>query len=1167
MSQGKASAGHPVDVASGTLFSRYKDVSIRGKFELFWERYYSTGMRDERGGPFGPGWACPLFMTLTRDDAGYAMKDGDGALILFPDPKGEVEKGGTIRNLTVFHEIAKRGIDYVVTRWSPNDVDVECFVFRGVVKGKPWPLIAIEDPTGQGLDLGYTQEGQLREVKQRTEGISLLVEYGAGRKVAALHLTADGTARETVARYEYDAQGLLSAAFDALGMADRYEYDREGRMTREMAKDGGVFAFKFDGESRCVRASGIDGYDAKSIRYFPNIGFTEVTDSMGAVTRYQWLPTGQVVLKINPLGHMKKTEFDELGRIAVETDEGGAVTKYGFDAYGNRDKLTDAMGLTATTIYNPGHLPIAMIDKAGNEWKWEYDARNRLIAVDSPLELRVEYKYDERGNVIEIKGAEGAKMTQGFSERGRLIWSSDWEGNRTLFQSDPLRRRIRITRPQGGTTEQHYDVLGRLVRLTFPDGTSKSWEYNPVGLVTAATDAMGRTTRYHIGPCRRLFQRTDPDGTQVRYAWGSEPGRLLRIHNQKGEIYSFDHDPAGRVVHEKAFDGREMWFEYDPSGQIAATRTALGQETRFQRDAVGRVAKAVLPDGTEHAFAYNPLGDLLKAENPDCKVEFERNAVGRMLKAAQGGHAVEMGFVAGGLRTRIKTSQGLEAVFGFDGNERLRDLTVNGRKLLRYRRDAEGREAGMLFADTVGLAQAHNLMGNLVGQKVFSGAAMNAEGNWQGPDPFAAATPGTVRRAYQYATDGDLLALKDSRWGLSQFGYDSRERLLRATRDGASSEHFEFDTCDNLVRISDGLQDRRLDYAPGSRLQAAGQTAYAYDDQGRLVSKRVVDGALTREWLFTWNDLDQLRTAITPEGAVWTYRYDALGRRIAKEGPGEKFEYLWDGNKVVEVIRNGETHSSWLWATDGSHRPIASLQGGKAYAVISDHMGTPRELIDENGQVSWSAAPSAWGGRKDGDDGADCPIRFQGQWFDAETGFHYNRFRYYDPETGRFISPDPIGPDGGLNLYAYVANPLSWVDIYGWHGNNASSDNTQHVYEIKDNQTGDTFKYGISGQPMNQDGTSPRANTQVNALNNNPDLAEDKTGIPTDKSRFGPGEDQKDRFTATIVKKGIEGDGDQTAREKALALEQKKVDKYAEKDPDGEGPVGNKRPQPTKSCG
>src|SRR5256885_14197764 len=110
MSQSKASAGHPVDVASGTLFSRYKDVSVRGKFELFWERYYSTGMRDERGGPFGPGWACPLFMTLTRDDAGYAMKDGDGALILFPDPKGEVEKGGTIRNLTVFHEIAKRGI-------------------------------------------------------------------------------------------------------------------------------------------------------------------------------------------------------------------------------------------------------------------------------------------------------------------------------------------------------------------------------------------------------------------------------------------------------------------------------------------------------------------------------------------------------------------------------------------------------------------------------------------------------------------------------------------------------------------------------------------------------------------------------------------------------------------------------------------------------------------------------------------------------------------------------------------------------------------------------------------------------------------------------------------------------------------------------------------------
>jgi RHS repeat-associated protein len=102
--------------------------------------------------------------------------------------------------------------------------------------------------------------------------------------------------------------------------------------------------------------------------------------------------------------------------------------------------------------------------------------------------------------------------------------------------------------------------------------------------------------------------------------------------------------------------------------------------------------------------------------------------------------------------------------------------------------------------------------------------------------------------------------------------------------------------------------------------------------------------------------------------------------------------------------------------------------------VIPDPVGVPLELRDPDGKIVWSARLSAWGKRqREGPAIFTCPIRFQGQYWDAETGLHYNRFRYYDPATARYISPDPIGLVGGLNFFTYAPNPLSWIDPLGLH--------------------------------------------------------------------------------------------------------------------------------------
>ena len=190
---------------------------------------------------------------------------------------------------------------------------------------------------------------------------------------------------------------------------------------------------------------------------------------------------------------------------------------------------------------------------------------------------------------------------------------------------------------------------------------------------------------------------------------------------------------------------------------------------------------------------------------------------------------------------------------------------------------------------------------------------------------------------------------------------------------------------------------------------------------------------------------------MTPEGERWAYRYDALGRRIRKQRlsgghPGARpvgYDYLWSGDQLTEEVplyADGtpayDESVHWLY-TPGALTPLARYEKGQLYYVVSDHMGTPRELLTEQGNVAWSGRLNTWGGIKlwqvaanDGDK-LRCNLRFAGQYADEESGLHYNRYRYYDSETGQYLSPDPIGLAGGVNPYGYVHNPLSWVDPLG----------------------------------------------------------------------------------------------------------------------------------------
>lgn len=180
----------------------------------------------------------------------------------------------------------------------------------------------------------------------------------------------------------------------------------------------------------------------------------------------------------------------------------------------------------------------------------------------------------------------------------------------------------------------------------------------------------------------------------------------------------------------------------------------------------------------------------------------------------------------------------------------------------------------------------------------------------------------------------------------------------------------------------------------------------------------------------------------TPEGERWEYKYDPFGRRISKrctnrDKPGTDFH--WNGDQLTEEIPvraddtpDHENAIRWIYEP-GSFTPLARYEKGQLHYAVTDTAGRIQELVTEDGTIVWRGRQQLWGREesRNKEDAPSCRLRFPGQYEDAESGLYYNRFRYYDCETGQYISADPTGLNGGINPYGYVQNPLTWVDPLG----------------------------------------------------------------------------------------------------------------------------------------
>jgi RHS repeat-associated protein len=1020
--------GHPVDVVTGNLFTDVVDVSLPGPMPLVIERIYESA-GSGKSGALGFGWSHSLDESLWFERARAVVRCGDGREIEFPlwNVPGRVMRRGD-RVERVIHKMTLRclGTDHFeVEHGSENRIHE----FARVPGADPrvLRLVRIRSRDGQHvIHLEYDPRGRLNLVRDCGERLVRFEHDARGRLVSLFLGGADGREWQPTRRYSYDAQNNLIAVEDAVGKTWRYEYHGH-LLVQETDRTGYAFYFQYDSvgpNARCVRTWGDGGRYDHTIEYDQANRKTMVEDSLGAVTVYTYNERNQVVSVLDALGHQMKYDYDpSTGGRTVEEDPAGARTERKYDAAGNLIEVLAPNGARSTLAYEGRDL-VRAVDLRGGEWQWRYDANGHLVETRLPTGVTRALGW-ERGLVAWKREPSGSRALYEYDRQKNLTAVRLPNGSDQRYTHDALGRPVAITNALGGVTTLAYDGEGRMIETRSPTGAAQRLSYDGEGELTAIADGLREIHLTLAG--RRIVRREEGSGAASAFEWDTE-GRLVSITNEAGEKHVIRMDPLGRIVEETGFDGAKRRYQLDAAGRPKKVTLPSGRSTEFVHAPGGRLSEARHSDGTFTKVEYDPAGQIVAAENESGRVEFAYDPNGEVVLERFGDREVRSTYSADGDRAELRTSLGAVVAIerGAAGQPRAmrfgvaQPASLAGPPDVEFELDGLGMERARRYPNGVALLWERDSAGRTSSQRTVAPSE----------DGSAARERATV--AYQWRGDDQIAAIIDSSVGPRFFEHDGRGRLIRERRPDLVIER-AMDSRGNIIVGAEG-SDRR--YGPGNRLEAAGNVRFVYDADGNQTQRIEPEG---RTWLYAWNGHGTLQAVQRPDGTRIEFEYDAFARRVAKRTVVDgqvrrETQFVWDGHTVVHEVDCEEGLTTWTWEPD-SMTPLAKENGGRRWVIGPDHLGTPSEMFDERGALVWKARLDIFGAPSFEVGAAhDCPWRWPGQYEDADAGLLYNRMRYYTTERGSFISQDPAWLWAGLNLFKYVSDPLTWVDLLGLTG-------------------------------------------------------------------------------------------------------------------------------------
>jgi RHS repeat-associated protein len=975
--------GDPIDVVTGANAYRIQDFSLTGPLPFVWARYYDSAQNAR---------LCALGWGHTHEYDRRLRFDLDGVRYMGPLGQG-IGFPPLLENGKRFARAGLRIHRLSLRLYQVQEVGQPTMEFH-LPSGQQFaPLTRIFKDRGSWT-LEYGADGFLQTIIESV-GRKIRVDHDEKGRVLALCLLEARAARKRreLLVCRYDHAGNLIEAVDPYGSRLRFRYDENNRQVTRTDRLGYKIHATYGPEGRCVHSSGEDGQYEVRLRYSPAERVTVVTRGDGGQWTYFYNEDGTTTRIIDPYGGVQEFQLNEQGRVVGEIDPKGNVTGVLYREDGSIYGKRFSFGR-----FVPEPTPL--------EFRGAWAHR----VADSPVEWEYGTLFDRREIALSRVDDALLKVVPVFAHK--FIWSMHQVGETQPHEAGPGNGRL-----PAPTVQREFDDFGLLIRERGPGRRLRSWSYDANGKVRRYHDGDGSTYNYEHSSWNQLTRVTDPSGASIEYRY-TPARRLAAVTDAGGTTSEYDYDLKERLVRVRRHGVVREEYLYDQADNLIEKRDGQGQPLMTFEVGPGNMHTGRrLASGETHYLEYDEKGRCIRAATDDLEAKFT--------------------YEAGRRSGDERNGQGIQHRFGWAPPGKLAVVeTIHlGRFSTRYEYpDAQT----MVIHDAAG--HSHEIRALDCGLVVRELANRSTEVVLFDPEGrclFKTRAARQIRdhewsQVYHYSAEGDLLKAEDSVRGTTDYYYDAAHRLIGDLLPSGEKRHYVYRS-GNLIG-KPGLKDVVL--GDGNRLQSANGDSFEYDPRNHL-AVRSGPGIITR---YHYNAADML-VRIENGQMVWQATYDPLGRRVSKSWGTHRNEYYWDTDRLAAEVNEQGRIRVYVYAYPLALVPILFLdyesadalpESGKPYYIYCNQIGAPTLVEDHERTVVWRARIDPYGSAEVAPDSRiQLNLRFPGHYFDPETGLHYNRFRYYSPELGRYLQSDPDGIVGGVNLYAYPDNPLTHVDVRG----------------------------------------------------------------------------------------------------------------------------------------
>ena len=620
-------------------------------------------------------------------------------------------------------------------------------------------------------------------------------------------------------------------------------------------------------------------------------------------------------------------------------------------------------------VHDPVTNNILVTDARGNTARLGFDQQGFIGTITSPLGRRWCLENDNEGKLLSLTNPAGSCLRFDYNEEGDV--AQVFRDNKPLFYFD-------------------YVTKSYLKTITFPDSTQTQFQYTDFLKISKITDRRNKTEIYDYSDENDLIAIKDGNNNKTHFDY-SIWDRPDTVHYANGSTESYQYNPAGLL--QRITSGVETVADIIYNDANQPTEIHYG-------------------DGNSLYFNYDKQGHITEARNNEITIRYVYDTAGKLIEEHQGDQIVKYHYDKVNNLTGLTYPSGETIEFAYDPDSRL-----------AFVKDWQGKLHRFIYADKEeGIRQFHPnaLITTTYQSKHGLPTLIEVKDEQTDSELFSL--------RYQYDDEDRVTTFEDSEFGSRQYEYDAENQLLAVKSDHPQRvETYTYDGVGNRTRFNG-------EPVICNSLNQVIQQSYIHCDYDVRDNLTMIS-LPGKQWWYTFNKQNQLIRAKSGTGVVVTFGYDAFGRRIWKRSGTQEVRYIWMGETLLSQVtyQDGtQIHCQDYLYKPNTYTPLATRINGEIYSYHTDHLGTPRRLTNAQGKIVWASDYSAFGYAFITVNEVSNHLRFPGQYFDTETGLHYNRFRYYLPVLGRYISRDPLTYFAGFNFYSYVSNsPINAIDPLG----------------------------------------------------------------------------------------------------------------------------------------